>query len=612
MCNVRCTYLAWKSGLDAAFDIALRGGSVMGFCLVSLGVINLYVLMLILSSESVYGQSQDCWEAIAGYGFGGSSIALFARVGGGIYTKAADVGADLSGKNEWGMAEDDPRNPACIADNVGDNVGDIAGMGADLFGSFAESTCAALLLTGACKDVEKWFTDDWGAMSFPILVSSVGILVGLITVMLVRVLFSVKQDEDIERNLKMILVISTTLESLLLWGVAALAFPSSFVFSDMYKEMSWWKMCTPVQVGLWAGLLIGLVTEHYTSRWHTPVQEIAESQKVSAATGVIFGLALGYWSCVLPAFVLGGTVVIAFKLCGMYGVALAALGMLSTLTMALTIDAFGPICDNAGGLAEMAQLPKEVRDRTDALDAAGNTTAAVGKGFAIGSAALVSLALFGAYCELVGVKTVNILNPWCFLGLICGTMLPFAFSAMTMRSVGQAANEMVKECMEQFPKIVNEQAEPDYQRCIEISTRASLREMVCPGCLVVLSPIVMGCLFGCLCTAGLLAGSMCSGVMMAVSMSNSGGAWDNSKKHIKAGGLGEEHMTNDTHKNAVTGDTIGDPMKDTSGPSLNILVKLSAITAVIFAHLIRHCSNEAGGPAWLKEENVGNGMSATQ
>lgn len=596
-CNWRTTLMAWREGLAPSFNVAVRGGSIMGICLVSLGVITLYCMMLIY--YWVYGDSQLLWQSLAGYGLGGSSVALFARVGGGIYTKAADVGADLSGKNEYGMDEDDPRNPAVIADNVGDNVGDIAGMGADLFGSFAESTCAALVISGTSHQVAAGLTGDWGAMCFPLVISSSGILTGWLSLGIVRLVMPITEACHVERALKAILLVAAILETPMILGFAKLLLPPTFALSADLQDVKWWTATLPVLIGLWGGLVIGVVTEYFTSHSYAPVREIAESQKTSAATGIIFGLALGYMSCVIPTLALAGTIVASYIMCGMYGVALAALGMLSTLTMGLTIDGFGPICDNAGGLAEMANLPAEVRERTDALDAAGNTTAAVGKGFAIGSAALVSLALFGAYCEQVNVKHLDLMDAWCIMGLLVGAMLPFAFSALTMRSVAKAANAMVQECFEQFPKILNEGKEPDYQRCIRISTDASLKEMIAPGCLVVMSPITAGCLFGRNCAAGLLVGALTSGVMCATSMSNSGGAWDNSKKYIKAGGLGEEHKKNDTHKNSVTGDTVGDPMKDTSGPSLNILIKLGAITALIFAPVISRCSNESGGPFWL-------------
>merc|ERR1719274_319131 len=356
----------------------------------------------------------------------------------------------------------------------------------------------------------------------------------------------------------------------------------------------------PIWLGLWSGLLIGFATEYYTSHSYRPVREISETQHVSAATGIIYGLALGYLSCIIPVLALGITILIAHSLCGMFGIALSALGMLGTMTMGLTIDAYGPISDNAGGIAEMSGLPEQVRERTDCLDAAGNTTAAIGKGFAIGSAALVSLALFGAFTVRAKIEDVDILDPWVFTGLLFGAMMPYAFAAWTMKSAGMAANDMVKECMEQFPKIINGEMQPDYQRCILISTEASLREMLAPGALVILSPLVAGFGFGKNATAGLLSGAMVSSVQLAISMSNTGGAWDNSKKYIEAGGLGPEFRKGSAaHKNAVTGDTVGDPLKDTSGPALNIVMKLTAIISLVFGSAIAQYSNAQGGPYWL-------------
>jgi inorganic pyrophosphatase len=366
-----------------------------------------------------------------------------------------------------------------------------------------------------------------------------------------------------------------------------------------------------INLGLWSGLIIGFVTEYYTSGSYNPVKEIAYSQIQSAATGIIYGLALGYLSCIIPVLCLGITVLVAHTFCGMFGVALGALGMLGTMTMALTIDAYGPISDNAGGIAEMSGLPEEVRAKTDCLDAAGNTTAAIGKGFAIGSAALVSLALFAAFCQRAHVDTVDVLNPWVFTGLLFGAMIPYAFAAMTMKSVGKAANEMYEECMTQFPKIMAPEgsamhAAPDYKKCIKISTEASLKEMIAPGLLVILSPLVAGIGFGKNACAGLLSGALVSSVQLAISMSNTGGAWDNSKKFISAGLLqdpktGKTHAKgSDAHKNSVTGDTVGDPLKDTSGPALNIVMKLTAILSLVFGSAIESYSNEAGGPIWLK------------
>jgi inorganic pyrophosphatase len=606
--NVRTAHEAWKD-LASGYDVAIRGGSVMGLSLVALGVINLFILVT-LTEQDVFGNlggQPNVYNSIAGFGLGGSSIALFGRVGGGIYTKAADVGADLSGKNEYGMDEDDPRNPACIADNVGDNVGDIAGMGADLFGSFAEATCAAYVVAANSS-----LANDYGAMAYPLLISSTGILVGIITLCIVNIFYTVKELPDIEKALKGVLVISTVLETPVVILLSCYFLPEQFAMPG-YAEVKWWQCAISVLMGVWSGLFIGYITEYYTSHSYRPVREISDSQKVSAATGIIYGLALGYLSCVIPIICLGATVLVAHTMCGMYGVALAAIGMLSTMTMGLTIDAYGPISDNAGGIAEMAELGPEVRRRTDALDAAGNTTAAIGKGFAIGSAALVGLALFGAFCVRAEVDNVDILDPWTFTGLLFGAMIPYYFSALTMKSVGEAANDMVSECMRQFPEIVNKGAAPDYARCIGISTEASLREMIAPGALVILSPLIAGGLFGRNTCAGLLSGCLVSGVQMAISMSNTGGAWDNAKKYIEAGGLGPSHQKgSNAHKNAVTGDTVGDPLKDTSGPSLNIVMKLTAIISLVFGSFIRTCSNEEGGPFWLAgaKKHLGDAASA--
>lgn len=605
--NVRCTHECWKD-LASGYDVAIRGGCVMGLSLVSVGVLALYGLIKIFTDPSDpfhYGtDSAAVYDAIAGFGLGGSSIALFGRVGGGIYTKAADVGADLSGKNDYGLDEDDPRNPACIADNVGDNVGDVAGMGADLFGSFAEATCAALVVGAASAQMgDTGIAGNWSAMMFPVLISSTGILVGILTLCMVNFIYPVKDLPDIEKALKGVLVVSTVIETPVIIGLGKVCLPKTpFDLSPSVVGVDWVSCVVPCLLGAWAGLLIGFVTEYYTSHSYRPVREISETQKVSAATGIIYGLALGYLSNIIPTLALGVTILVAHTLAGSYGVALGALGMLSTMTMGLTIDVYGPISDNAGGIAEMCGLGPEVRRRTDALDAAGNTTAAIGKGFAIGSAALVSLALFGAFCVRAEVDMVNILDPWTFTGLLYGAMMPYWFSAMTMKSVGEAANDMVKECMWQFPKILSGEMRPDYKRCISISTEASLREMIAPGALVILSPLIGGVCLGKNCTAGMLSGALVSGVQLAISMSNTGGAWDNAKKYIESGGLGKEHGKGSAaHKNAVTGDTVGDPLKDTSGPSLNIVVKLSAIMSLVFGNVIANWSNpETGGPYWLK------------
>ncbi|KAJ7545167.1 hypothetical protein O6H91_09G110000 [Diphasiastrum complanatum] len=530
------------------------------------------------------------YESIAGYGLGGSSVALFGRVGGGIYTKAADVGADLVGKVERNIPEDDPRNPAVIADNVGDNVGDIAGMGADLFGSFAESSCAALVVSS----ISSFGADrDFVAMSFPLLISSAGIVVCLITTIFATDLFVIKSVKEIEPSLKRQLVISTVLMTLAIAAVCYLALPSTFtinVVGHQPKVVKNWKLFFCVGSGLWAGLIIGYTTEYFTSNAYQPVRDVADSCRTGAATNVIFGLALGYKSVIIPVLAIAVAIFLSFSLAAMYGIAVAALGMLSTLATGLAIDAYGPISDNAGGIAEMAGMPHKVRERTDALDAAGNTTAAIGKGFAIGSAALVSLALFGAFVSRAGIAVVDVIQPKEFVGLIVGAMLPYWFSAMTMKSVGKAALAMVEEVRRQFntiPGLMEGTVKPDYKRCVKISTDASLREMIPPGALVMLTPLIVGTLFGSSTLAGLLAGALVSGVQIAISASNTGGAWDNAKKYIEAGASDHARSLgpkgSDAHKAAVIGDTVGDPLKDTSGPSLNILIKLMAVESLVFA-----------------------------
>jgi len=610
MCNVRTTYACWSS-LPQGFDLAVRGGSVMGLFLCGCGNLALFVMIVIFRAEGIFGNRTESttalYEALAGFGLGGSAIALFGRVGGGIYTKAADVGADLAGKNEWGLDEDDPRNPACIADNVGDNVGDVAGMGADLFGSFAEATCAALIIAGASGDVDNNAANainmNFGAMMYPLILSSAGIIVSIITLFLCRkVIFKISDhvDSSVEKALKGILIVSTLLATPFAFGLAFLCMPPSFRVEAGHM-LSPMIVAVCYVVGLWAGLAIGFVTEYYTSHSYRPVREVAESDDVSAATGIIFGLALGYKSTIVPCLCLAIVICVAHTIAGMYGIALSALGMLGTLACAMSIDVYGPIADNAGGIAEMSGLGQDIRERTDALDAAGNTTAAVGKGFAIGSAALVSLALFGAFAVRADIRSVDILNQWTFTGLLYGAMMPYWFSAMTMKSVGEAANDMVRECNRQFPLIMEGQP-PEYANCVAISTEASLREMLGPGALVILSPIIFGFALGKYAVAGLLTGALVSGVMLAISMSNSGGAWDNAKKYIEAGGLGEgKGKKSQAHKNAVIGDTVGDPLKDTSGPSLNIVVKLSAITALVFGGILKDMSNPEHGPRWLNQ-----------
>jgi H(+)-translocating pyrophosphatase len=571
------------------FVTAFKAGAVMGFALVSAALINLFILICLYKLH-FHNDAVGLYEAISAYGLGGSSIALFGRVGGGIYTKAADVGADLVGKVEKNIPEDDPRNPAVIADNVGDNVGDIAGMGADLFGSFAEATCAALVVSSKAPELGV----SWSAMMFPLLITATGIIVCLLTSFVATHILVVSDISEIEPSLKRQLLISTILMTPVIYALTAVFLPHEFTleFNGDIKTPKSWHIFFCVACGLWSGLIIGYVTEYFTSNAYGPVKDVAYSSRTGAATLIIYGLALGYKSVIIPVICLCVTIYVSFSLASVYGIAVAALGILSTLAIGLTIDAYGPISDNAGGIAEMAGMGPEVRKRTDALDAAGNTTAAVGKGFAIGSAALVSLALFGAYTTSAGLMTVNILDPYPFAGLLYGSMLPYWFSAMTMKSVGKAALAMVEEVREQFrtiPGLMEGTGVPNYRRCVEISTQASLREMLPPGALVMLTPLFVGFLFGTEALAGVLVGGLVSGVQVAISMSNSGGAWDNAKKYIESGILSGKGS--DAHHAAVVGDTVGDPFKDTSGPALNILMKLMAIISLVFAGALKHNGN---------------------
>ncbi len=576
--NVRVTAAA-KSSISKAFDVALKGGAVMGFGLVGLAVLGLIFVYLILKALLPDLETHILMEVLAGFGLGGSSIALFARVGGGIFTKAADVGADLVGKVEKGIPEDDPRNPAVIADNVGDNVGDVAGMGADLFGSCAESTCAALVI-GAIA-----FAADLPALLYPILISAVGIPISLLTLLVVRV----KEEKDVAPALKNMLLISTILMAVAVLVITKMMLPAHFEINEIaYTNLGvYWCFLS----GLIGGLVIGLLTERYTSHDFKHVREVAKASETGAATNIIFGLALGYYSSVGPILAIAVSIFISFSFAGMYGVAIASLGMLGTLAVALTIDAYGPIADNAGGIAEMTGMGEEVRNRTDLLDAAGNTTAAIGKGFAIGSAVLTALALIAAFLTRANslapeqniLESVNLLDPLVLTSLFVGAVLPFLFSAMTMKSVGKAAFDMIEEVRRQFktiPGLMEGTGTPDYRKCVEISTSAALREMIAPGILIFATPLVVGFLFGIPAVAGILIGSLLSGGVLAVASANAGGAWDNAKKYIEAGNLGGKGS--DVHKAAVVGDTVGDPFKDTSGPSLNILIKLSAILSLVF------------------------------
>ena len=585
--NARTTVSA-RNSIGDAFRVALNSGAVMGFSLVGLASLGLIVIFLVMSAILPEDLPNNVlMEIIAGFGLGGSSIALFARVGGGIFTKAADVGADLVGKVEKGIPEDDPRNPAVIADNVGDNVGDVAGMGADLFGSCAESTCAALVISALA------FAGDLNGMLYPIMITAVGIPISLLT----KVLVNVHTEEQVAPALKRLLMISSALMAVAMYFVTAAMIPDTFIINENeYTSMGvYWCFLS----GLISGLAVGLLTEYYTSDQYQPVKDIAKSCETGAATNIIFGLALGYKSTVLPYIAIAISIFISWQLADMYGIAIASLGMLGTLVIALSIDAYGPVADNAGGIAEMVGLDKEVRRRTDILDSAGNTTAAIGKGFAIGAAILTSLALFGAFLahsqnlmrelpefgmNYVLVNDITLLDPIVFTSLFLGATLPFLFSAMTMKSVGAAAFDMIEEVRRQFreiPGIMEGQGRPQYGQCVAISTKAALREMIAPGVLIMGTPLIVGFLFGVQAVAGILAGSLVTGGVLAIASSNSGGAWDNAKKYIEAGNMGGKGS--EEHKAAVVGDTVGDPLKDTSGPSLNILIKLSAILSLVFA-----------------------------
>ena len=553
--NVRTANAARQSGMNKALSIAFSGGSVMGMCVVGLGLLGVSVLYMITGDPNM----------LFGFSLGASSIALFARVGGGIYTKAADVGADLVGKVEAGIPEDDPRNPAVIADNVGDNVGDVAGMGADLFESYVGAVVSAMTL-GAVINPRSTI--------FPLVIAAVGICASVIATFFVRG----KEGSNPHAALKMGSYVS-----------AALVVIASLVFSNlMLKSMD---AAFAIIAGLIVGLVIGIITEVYTSGDYKFVKKIAQQSETGSATTIISGVAVGMMSTWIPVVLICVGIFVAYKFAGLYGIALAAVGMLSTTGITVAVDAYGPIADNAGGIAEMSGLDHSVREITDKLDAVGNTTAAMGKGFAIGSAALTALALFVSFAHAApglqdNFSLLALTEPNVVIGLLIGGMLPFVFSAMTMDSVSKAAYKMIEEVRRQFrtiPGIMEGKAKPDYKTCVAISTTAALKEMLVPGIMAVVVPLLIGFLLGSTALAGLLAGSLVTGVMLAMFMSNSGGAWDNAKKYIEEGHHGGKGS--DAHKAAVVGDTVGDPFKDTSGPSINILIKLMTVVSTVFAAL---------------------------
>ncbi|HEX3015015.1 MAG TPA: sodium-translocating pyrophosphatase [Desulfobacteria bacterium] len=562
--NTRTTEAA-RTSLNKALGVAFRGGAVMGMSVAGLGLLGVSVLYLVFQKP----------EIINSFAFGASAIALFARVGGGIYTKAADVGADLVGKVEAGIPEDDPRNPAVIADNVGDNVGDTAGMGADLFESYAATTIAAMLI-GVSPNIVNTLGLAKGsvdAVLLPLLLGACGVIAAILAGFLVRTGENANPQTALNKGL---------------YGTNIIVASAAFFLTQWLVPGKAIEVFIAVVCGLVVNIAIGYITEYYTSNLKRPAQAIAEASQTGAATNIIAGIATGLKSTVWPVLVICAATLIAYQFAGVYGIAMAAMGMLSTAGMVVAIDSFGPVADNAGGIAEMAELEAKVRETTDRLDAVGNTTAAVAKGFAIGSAALTALALFNAFSEIAGLQAIDILQPLTIVGLFIGGALPFLFCAFAMEAVGKAAFEMINEVRRQFrdiPGLMEGKAKPDYRACVDISTRAAIKQMIIPGLLAVGTPLLVGFGLGKTAMGGMLAGGTLGGLLLAIFMANAGGAWDNAKKYIEAGNLGGKGT--ETHAAAVTGDTVGDPFKDTAGPSLNALIKVMGTISLIIAPFLR-------------------------